>query len=506
MYVDCQADKAWILSVQRKLYQWSQANPDDNWRDMWGWLTDIRTLRCAWGRVSSNRGARTAGVDGITVGRIRAKRGEQRFLEGLQADLRSGAYQPSPSKRVLIPKAGKPGRYRPLGIPTIKDRVVQGAVKLLLEPIFEAQFWHVSYGFRPGRNCHGALEYLRRAALPQKRDQDKRRSRLPYPWVIEGDIKSCFDQISHHHLMNRLRARVGDRRVTRLVGRFLKAGVLAEDQFLRTDNGTPQGGIVSPLLSNIVLSAIEERYERWAYHRAKIHPSHKTDGVTAARSARIADRRIGRCVFLPVRYADDFILLVSGTKEEAAAEKSALAAYLRETTGLELSPEKTKITPLTDGFEFLGFHFGAHWNNCYGYGTSVKVPKAKVVDLCHRIKQLTKRNTTLVSLAEKLQEINSILRGWANYYRYCAYAFDVFTRIDWYVGDRIWRWLRYKRPKASAHEISAFRKPSQYRRTRKVWRDGPIEQVVLAWTPVRRYRLAWMGTPDFAMSSGEPDA
>ena len=201
---------------------------------------------------TSNRGARTAGVDGMTVGHIRANKGEQRFLEKLQADLRSGAYRPSPSRRILIPKAGKPGQFRPLGIPTIKDRVAQGAVKLLLEPIFEAQFWHVSYGFRPGRSSHGALEYLRRAALPQKRDQDNRRSRLPYPWVIEGDIKGCFDHISHHHLMNRLRARVGDHRVTRLVGLFLKAGVLAEDQFLRTDNGTPQGGIITPLTQKVI--------------------------------------------------------------------------------------------------------------------------------------------------------------------------------------------------------------------------------------------------------------
>jgi RNA-directed DNA polymerase len=149
MDMDRQADEAWILSIQCKLYQWSQANPGDQWRDMRGWLTDIRTLRCAWRRAASNRGARTAGVDGITVGHIRANRGEQRFLEGLQAELRSGAYRHGPSKRILIPKAGKPGQFRPLGIPTIKDRVVQGAVKLLLEPIFEAQFWHVSCGFRP---------------------------------------------------------------------------------------------------------------------------------------------------------------------------------------------------------------------------------------------------------------------------------------------------------------------------------------------------------------------
>ncbi len=506
MDMDRQADEAWILSVQRKLYQWSQANPGDNWRDMWGWLTDIRTLRCAWRRVASNQGGRTAGVDGITVGRIRARRNEARFLEGLQAELRLGAYRPSPSKRILIPKAGKPGQHRPLGIPTIKDRVVQGAVKLLLEPIFEAQFWHVSYGFRPGRSSHGALEYLRRAALPFKRDQDNRRSRLPYPWVIEGDIKSCFDQISHHHLMNRLRARVGDRRVTRLVGRFLKAGVLTEDQFLRTDNGTPQGGIISPLLSNIVLSAIEERYERWAYHRTKLYPHRTSDGAAAAASARSTDRKAGRCVFLPVRYADDFILLVSGTREEALAEKSALAEHLRETTGLELSPEKTKITALTEGFDFLGFHFGAYWNKRYGFGTSVRIPKQKVADLRHRIKQLTKRNTTLVSLEEKLQEINPILRGWANYYRYCAYAGDVFTSLDWYVGDRLWRWLRSKRPKANAHEILGSRGPSKVRRTRTVWQDRSSEQFLLSLIPVCRYRLAWLGTPEFAMSSGEPDA
>jgi RNA-directed DNA polymerase len=505
MDMDRQADEAWILSVQRKLYQWSQANPGDDWRDMWGWLTDIRTLRCAWRRVASNKGARTAGVDRMTAGRIRAK-GEQRFLEQLQAELRLGVYQPSPSKRVLIPKAGKPGLFRPLGVPTIKDRVVQGAIKLLLEPIFEAQFWHVSYGFRPGRNSHGALEYLRRATSPQKRGADKRRSRLPYPWVIEGDIKGCFDNISHHHLMDRLRNRVGDRRVTRLVGRFLKAGALAEDQFLRTETGTPQGGIISPLLANIALSAIEERYERWAYHPMKFNPHHQYDGVAAAKSARNADRQVGRCIFLPVRYADDFVLLVSGTKEEAEAEKSVLAERLRETTGLELSAEKTKVTPLRDGIEFLGFRLGAHWNKCYGYGTRIQIPKAAVADLRYRIKKLTKRNTTLVSLGEKLQEVNSILRGWANYYRYCAYASAVFTSIDWYVGDRLWRWLRYKRPKASAHEILASRRPSHRRCTRKVWQDGAIEQYILAWTPVCRYRLAWMRKPAFATSFGEPDA
>jgi RNA-directed DNA polymerase len=173
---------------------------------------------------------------------------------------------------------------------------------------------------------------------------------------------------------------------------------------------------------------------------------------------------------------------------------------------LELSPEKTKVTALTDGFEFLGFRFGAHWDKRYGFGTRVEVPKAKAADLRHRVKQLTGRNTTRVSLGEKLQEINPILRGWANYYRYCAYAGDVFASLDWYIGDRLWHWLRYKRPKASAQEIWASHRPSQLWRSRKVWRDGSTEQFLLSRTPVCRYRLAWMGMPEFAMSSGELDA
>jgi RNA-directed DNA polymerase len=159
--MDYQADEAWVLDVQRRLYQQSKANPDETWRDLWGWLTDARMLRHAWRRVSTNKGKRSAGVDGITVDRVQRRIGEQTFLGGIREEMRSGAYRPSPSRRKLIPKPGKPGQFRPLGIPTVKDRVVQGAVKAVFEPIFEAQFWPVSYGFRPGRSTHGALEHIR---------------------------------------------------------------------------------------------------------------------------------------------------------------------------------------------------------------------------------------------------------------------------------------------------------------------------------------------------------
>lgn len=506
MDTDHQADEAWVLNVQRKLYQWSKANPDDAWRDMWNWVTDFRNLRHAWRRVASNKGRRSAGIDGMTVARIRSRIGEQRFLERLRSDLRSGAYRPKPSRRKLIPKPARPGKYRPLGIPTVADRVVQAAIKNVLEPIFEAQFWHVSYGFRPGRGCHGALEHIRRTIRPRIRGADGRRHAAPYAWVIEGDIKSCFDQIDHHLLLDRLRQRVADRKVTRLIGEFLKAGVLSEEQFLRTDAGTPQGGIISPLLANIVLSAIEEKYERWVHHRTKIQARRTCDGMTAAQSARNVDRRAGRPVFFPVRYADDFIILTSGSKEEATAEKLALAEYLRRTTGLELSPEKTRITALTDGFEFLGFRVRLRWDRRFGYYPRIEAPKAQIVDLRYKVKQLTGRDATLNTLGQTLQRLHPILRGWANYYRYCTGIGKVFTSIDWYVSDRLWRWMRKKRPNARARDIARHRQPSHRRATRTLWREGRHEQYLLGWMPVCRYRLGWMRTPDFAMSSREPDA
>jgi hypothetical protein len=167
------------------------------------------------------------------------------------------------------------------------------------------------------------------------------------------------------------------------------------------------------LLANIALSAIEERYERWVYHRAKIQDRRISDGAAAARGARGRDHRAGRCVFFPVRYADDFVVMVSGTQEDAIAEKDALADHLRRTTGLELSPEKTKITAVTGGFEFLGFHVAMRWDKRYGYLPRVEIPKAKASDLRHKIKLLTKVDTNLGTLGRKLEELNLILRGWA---------------------------------------------------------------------------------------------
>ena len=201
-----------------------------------------------------------------------------------------------------------------------------------------------------------------------------------------------------------------------------------------------------------------------------------------------------------------FVVLVSGTQEDAIAEKSALAEHLRLTTGLELSPEKTKITAVTDGFEFLGFHVVMRWDKRYGYFPRVEIPKAKVADLRYRIKQLTRSDTTWCGLGQKLREINPILRGWAAYYRYCARAGRIYTALDWYITSSSLALATEEAPQGPSARHHATFQTQQSSPSTTALVCGSIEQHVLAWTPIHRFRLGWMGTPTFAMSSGEPDA
>ena len=345
--------------------------------------------------MARNTGQRTPGIDGMTVGSIRQQQGEGAYLGELHRALRSGAYWPSPCRRKLIPKPGKPGQFRPLAFP----RSLIASCKRRSSSFWSPYSKHASGMSRTDSvrvgAAHGALEHIRMAMRPRKTSKvDGKRHDTPYQWVVEGDIKGCFDHIDHHLLMNRVRQHCADRRVNRVLVQFLKAGALSEEQFLRTDAGTPQGGIISPLLANIALSVIEERYERWVNHQTKRRARRSCDGITAAMEARSSDRRAGRPVYFPVRYADDFIVLVSGAAEDAAVEREELATLLQHSMGLTLSPEKTRITPLTDGFEFLGNRVRMRWDTRYGWTPRIEVPKEKVADLRYKVKQLTGRATT----------------------------------------------------------------------------------------------------------------
>ena len=266
-----------VLMMQTKLHQWAISDPDRCFDDLFNLVYDPAFLVVAWSRVRENKGGRTAGVDGIAPRSI-VFAGE--FLDRLRDDLKAHRFTPTRVREKAIPKAS--GKVRRLGIPTAADRVVQASLKLVLEPIFEADFHPCSYGFRPKRRAQDAIAEIHFFGTPVRN----------YEWVFEADIKACFDEIDHTALMGRVRRRIGDKRVLGLVKAFLRAGILTEDGLDRTTiTGTPQGGILSPLLANIALSVLDEHFTaKWealgpAWTRAK----HRRAGVPAMRIVRYAD-------------------------------------------------------------------------------------------------------------------------------------------------------------------------------------------------------------------------
>src|SRR5712692_4647436 len=290
-----------VAELQTKLHRWAVADGGCRFDDLFNLVCDPAFLRISWDRVASNKGARSAGV--------------KAFLEDLRSRLKEKSFSPSPVREKMIPKAN--GKLRRLGIPTVEDRVVQGALKLVLEPIFEADFKPCSYGFRPRRRAHDAIAEIRFLAS------------CSYEWVLEADVEACFDNISHSFLMDRVRKRVGDKRVLRLVMKFLKAGILTELWMDKdTHTGTPQGGILSPLLANIALSALDEHFAG----------EYQQEMATSYQRKR--RRRQGLGVWRICRYADDFVILVSGSRAHAEALREVVAGVLAP-IGLRLSEAKT---------------------------------------------------------------------------------------------------------------------------------------------------------------------
>ena len=317
-----------VLAMQTKLNQWAAADPGRRFDDVYNLVYAPAFLVTAWRRVRGNKSARTAGVDGVAPRSIGS--GTKALLAGLRETLKARRFVPQRVREKTIPKAGN--KVRSLGIPTTADRIVQASLKLVLEPIFEADFKPCSYGFRPKRRAKDAIAEIHYLASPTRN----------YHWVFEADIKACFDEIDHTGLMERVRHRIADKRILSLVKAFLKAGVLCEESTSReTITGTPQGGILSPLLANIALSVLDEHFtRRW-----------NSLGPAWTRSKR---RRAGEPVMRLVRYADDFVVLVHGTRQDAEALWDEVTAVLAP-IGLRLSEEKTRVCHVDEGFDFLGW-------------------------------------------------------------------------------------------------------------------------------------------------------
>jgi group II intron reverse transcriptase/maturase len=391
-----------VRELQDKLYATAKRRPGRRFHALYDRIYRSDILREAWERVRSNRGA--AGVDGITLADVEAY-GVERMLSGLRLDLQEGNYRAQAVLRRYIPKAD--GKERPLGIPTVRDRVAQAAVRIVLEPIYEAGFKDSSYGFRPGRQAVMAMEKIRTLA------------NKGYNHVLDADIKDYFGSIDQEVLMKLVRRRVSDRRVLKLLRGWLKAGVMEKGQKTETITGTPQGGVISPLLSNIYLDYLDTVWERQC---AKV-------GVL-------------------IRYADDFVVLCESPELVREAERRIQIIFDR--LKLVLHPEKTRKVDLSwgrEGFNFLGWYLRKRMSGRLKERGKVlyflhRWPSVRSMKRVRRkVKELTGPNRNGVKDVRVLiEDLNPVLRGWGNYFR-TGNSATKFSLVDEHVEKRLRHFL-----------------------------------------------------------------
>jgi retron-type reverse transcriptase len=397
-------------------------------------------LEMVWDKIQTNRGSQTPGVDGQTKGEV-----DDQLIERLAQELETGQYQPQPVRRVYIPK-GK-NQWRGLGIPTIRDRIVQGAVAKVLEAIYEPVFRNCSYGFRPQRSTIHALRHVAWAY------------RAGATWVIEGDLEKCFDSLSHGIILNCLRQRIKDERFIDLVRQMLQAGVMIKFRYERTYCGAPQGGLCSPILMNVVL----HEFDKWLEDHWQVNPPPETpqqrrqrsnpeynrlkssigrwraqlagqipmgrqspEGLKSKLKEALAIRQKTRShwprkAIYYCRYADDYTVILAGySKEEARRLKAAMANWLLENLGLIQHPQKTRITHWTETFRFLGYNLQGQRNLNGTRWLKLTIPPEAERDLKQRVKQLCRY--TQIPETDLFMSVNALLRGWTQYYRYANNA------------------------------------------------------------------------------------
>jgi RNA-directed DNA polymerase len=389
-----------VRELQRALYRAAKADPERRFHALYDKVYRRDVLQRAWAQVRANRGA--AGIDETTIADVE-QHGVDRLLDELAAELKGGSYRPLPARRVFIPKPCSSER-RPLSIPAVRDRVVQAAVKLVIEPIFEADMLPCSLGFRPNKTAHDALQVLHDESWNNRR------------WVVETDIASCFETIPHSGLLSAVEERICDRHVLKLLRAMLRAGVMQDGAVAHAVTGAPQGGVASPLLANIYLHRLDRRW-----------------------------RTEGRGVL--IRYADD-VVVMCGTRVEAERALFLLTAFLAD-LGLAPKAAKTRIVHLREngeGLDFLGFHlrmvramppyqhvvFLARW------------PSRKAMQHARdRIRFLTARARLAAPPEQVVAEVNRFLRGWAGYFRYGNSA-EHFDRMRTFAVQRLARYVGYR--------------------------------------------------------------
>jgi RNA-directed DNA polymerase len=462
-----------ITKAQRALAKKAQAQPQHRFGSgLYRLICRGYWIEMALENVLRNMGSRTGGVDGVTRERFKDATYRQRVIDELRCDLKAGTYRPQPVRRTYIPKGN--GQQRPLGIATIRDRVVQMLLKMVLEPIFEADFLECSHGFRPQRQTMDAIATCYRMVTPGKK----------FFWVVEGDIQAYFDTVHHQKLLELVGRRVGDLRLLKLIRLMLEAGVMEGRLFQPTVEGVPQGSIVSPLLANIYLHEMDkwwwERYGRLS---------------TSQKAARRRKRQ-GNVIL--IRYADDFILLTNGSKQVAFQLREEVRQFLAVELQLELSLEKTHVTHASDGFDFLGYHI--HYRarpqgRCRGgKPTLVVTPSHKSIRRFRdKVRAMLHHSTRTDDPVAKMMALNRVTKGWGNYYRYVN-ATAILNQLDHWVFQTLlawltahhgrgarWAWRRYVHPQGKRKNL-AVKQTDDRLLYRHVMADTPHQIYFTDWT------------------------
>lgn len=433
-----------VRALQHTLYRAAKADPGRRFHALWDKVLRRDVLWRAWVAVRSNDGA--PGIDRATLAEVE-EYGVTRLLDELASELKQGEYRPLPARRVFIPKPGT-NEQRPLSIPAVRDRVVQAALKIVLEPVFEAGFLPCSFGFRPRRSAHDGLQVVIDEAWRGRR------------WVVETDIANCFEAIPKDRLMQAVEERVADQSVLKLLRVILRAGVMDAGVVRHSATGTPQGGVISPLMCNVYLHRLDRAWDNRAH------------GVL-------------------VRYADDVVVMCA-TREQAEAALERLGQLLAD-LGLEPKEAKTRIVHLEEageGFDFLGFHH--RWVRSRGLRGKrgitflARWPSDKAMQRARdRIRDLTIRSRLLLSVETVVQDLNRFLRGWAAYFRY-GHSTVRFDKIRQHALQRLALFIgkRHKRGRRFGLNVVAYRSSDQCGlislhgivvapRAGKPWREKP---------------------------------
>lgn len=418
-----------VQRIQAMLYAKASHEPEVRFKRLYKYLTRREWAEVATDKVLRNRGSRTAGIDGKTRNDYQEEDEREALVISIMDELKAQAHQPQPVRRVYIDKSN--GGKRPLGISTIKDRVVQQMVKMLIEPIFEATFLPCSYGFRPNRCTWDALAETRHFLLPPRN----------YHTIIEGDIEDCFGSISHRMLMHQVQRRILDKRLLALIWELLRTGVMENLQYFETTEGVPQGSIVSPALANVYMHRLDE----WMHQR--FHAISWKERVRRQRNGEIGFVRY-------IRYCDDFIVLTRDG-EKAEEFKRELADFMRQELKMTLNVEKTTIVHASQGFDFLGVHtcIRPQRSNPDKILPYQEPSKKSVKAYRRKVKELTHRNLDYMPPGERIRALNWLIQGWANYHRW-GNARRTFAALRYWTVKKVHTMLRRYTP---AGKVTTYR-------------------------------------------------